>query len=193
MIKTNKQAIRIIVVLLIAFTLVALWIIKKQDKTSDNMTGEITSSTNSQDEVNSITDESNPDFALEVKQVLELETLKSYGLPILLEFGADYCEPCRRMAPIIRELNSELQGKAIIKYIDVEVYPEAAQGFPVTVIPTQIFIDSDGNPYFPENPEQSRVTLYTHKETGEHLFTSNMGLISKEELIQILNEMGMKE
>ncbi|MDD2351172.1 MAG: thioredoxin family protein, partial [Synergistaceae bacterium] len=51
----------------------------------------------------------NPDFALKTK-TLDLEKLKSYGLPILIDFGADSCVPCKEMAPVLEKLNKEYQG-----------------------------------------------------------------------------------
>ena len=45
-----------------------------------------------------------------------------------MDFGADGCMPCKMMEPTLHELNSELRGNAIIKFIDVWQYPEAAEG-----------------------------------------------------------------
>jgi len=100
----------------------------------------------------------------------DIETLKTYGLPILLDFGAEWCGPCQRMHPILEELNSELRGKAIVKYIDIDKYPEAIKGFDFTLIPTQYFINKDGE-----------------------IYKSHTGIISKEDTISILKEMGMEE
>lgn len=134
----------------------------------------------------------NPDFALNVTDALDLDQLKSYGLPIIIDFGADYCQPCRDLAPTIEALNEELQGKAIIRYIDVEKYPNFAAGFPVSVIPTQIFIDSSGNPYTPKDTSAIYMKMYGDKDTGDLTFTAHEGGLTKTELKAILKEMGMK-
>ena len=69
------------------------------------------------------------DFSLHASSI-DLEKLKSFGLPILIDFGADSCIPCKKMAPVLAELNRKYQGKVIIKFVDVWKYPEAAKGFP---------------------------------------------------------------
>ena len=43
----------------------------------------------------------NPDFFLEVTEPLDFDRLKSYGLPIMIDFGADSCAPCKEMAPVL--------------------------------------------------------------------------------------------
>ncbi|HZK25661.1 MAG TPA: thioredoxin family protein [Oscillospiraceae bacterium] len=134
----------------------------------------------------------NPDFALAVTEEFDLEHLKSYGLPIMLDFGSDDCAPCQAMAPVLEELNLELQGKAIIKFIDVWKYEELGQDYPLTLIPTQVFIDAEGKPYTPSNPKAMEMTLFTHRETNEHLFTTHVGPMTKEEILAALAEMGMK-
>ena len=95
----------------------------------------------------------NPDFVLEVTEGLDIEALKSYGLPIIIDFGADSCITCKEMAPVLKELNQDLRGEAIVKFVDVWKYPELAEGYPVRVIPTQIFIDAEGNPHVPADPQ----------------------------------------
>lgn len=44
-------------------------------------------------------------FALDVTETIDLDELKSHALPILIDFGADSCIPCKQMAPVLKELN----------------------------------------------------------------------------------------
>lgn len=133
-----------------------------------------------------------PDFALHVTEELNLEQLKSHGLPIMIDFGADSCAPCKEMAPVLEKLNKELQGKAIIKFVDVWKYPDLAQGYPLTVIPTQVFFDKDGKPYSPADPQEMRMNLYTLKETNEHVFTTHEGGMTEEMILTVLSELGLE-
>jgi thioredoxin 1 len=135
----------------------------------------------------------NPDFALHVTESLDIEHLKSYGLPIIIDFGADSCVPCKEMAPVLEKLNKELQGKAIIKFVDVWKYQELAEGYPLRVIPTQIFYDNNGKPYIPSDPEGMQMYLYSLRDTNEHVFTVHEGGISEEMLLSVLREMGLEE
>ncbi len=48
------------------------------------------------------------------------------GFPIIIDFGADSCIPCKEMAPVLKKLNEEWQGKVIVKFVDVWKYPDAA-------------------------------------------------------------------
>jgi len=128
---------------------------------------------------------------LHVTEKIDLEKLKSYGLPIIIDFGADSCIPCKEMAPVLKELNEELQGKAIIKFVDVWKYEDLAKGYPISIIPTQIFIDANGDPYSPKDTEAMQMKQYI-RNSGEHVFTAHEGGMTKEELIDILKEMGLE-
>lgn len=136
----------------------------------------------------------NPDFALNITGKLDLEQLKSYGLPVLIEFGAEDCQPCREMAPIIEALNTELQGRAIVRFADVWKEPDLAKDLPLTVIPTQLFIDSNGKPFMPDDAERLGLdfNIFEDGATREHAFTTHEGAVSKEKLVAVLEEMGMK-
>ncbi len=136
-------------------------------------------------------DADNSDFALDVTKELDLDKLKSYGLPIIIDFGADSCIPCKEMAPVLKELNAELKGKAIIRFVDVWKYQELAQGYPIQLIPTQIFFDADGKPFKPEDPDAMQMNLYATKDTDEHVFTTHEGGLTKDQLLAILEEMGL--
>jgi thioredoxin 1 len=66
------------------------------------------------------------------------------GKPTVADFGARTCIPCKRMAPILEELNRELKGKANVTFTDVWASPGIAQNYRVQMIPTQIFFDAKG-------------------------------------------------
>ena len=117
--KTKKAvAVKIIVPILLVCVIAGIWFVKNNDKDTSSVVG------------------NNADFALHVTEEINLEQLKSYGLPIIIDFGADSCIPCKEMAPVLKELNAELQGKAIIKFVDVWKYQQLAQGYPINLIPT---------------------------------------------------------
>jgi thioredoxin 1 len=61
----------------------------------------------------------------------------------LVDFYADWCGPCRMIAPIVEELANEMHDKATIAKLDIENAQESAQKYQVTSIPT-IIIFKDG-------------------------------------------------
>ncbi len=72
------------------------------------------------------------------------EVLKS-NLPVLVDFWADWCSPCRIIAPIINELSEEYAGKLKVGKLDVDQNPNSAGKYGVMSIPTLI-IFRDGKP-----------------------------------------------
>ncbi|MCK7476187.1 MAG: thioredoxin domain-containing protein [Candidatus Moduliflexus flocculans] len=67
---------------------------------------------------------------LAVTEAKELERIRSLGLPVIVDFGADSCIPCKEMAPVLMGLNRTLQGKAVVKFVDVWKYKDLAEGYP---------------------------------------------------------------
>ena len=67
------------------------------------------------------------------------------GLVTMVDLGATECIPCKMMAPVIEELQSEYQGRAAVVFIDVWKNPAAGRQFGIRTIPTQIFYDAEGN------------------------------------------------
>ena len=67
----------------------------------------------------------------------ELETILETGeKPVVLDFYADWCMPCRMQAPIFQQAEAALQGQADFYKVDIDAQPELAARFQVMSIPT---------------------------------------------------------
>ena len=89
-------------------------------------------------------------------------------LPRLLELGSVGCRPCDMMAPILDDLKEEYAGKLSVEFYDVRKDPSPAYMYRIKLIPTQIFIDSEGKEFF-----------------------RHEGFLSKDEIILVLERMGV--
>lgn len=167
----KKKLVKIIVPVCIVLIIAGIWIFK-----------------NTNSDAPPITD--NKDFTLEATNI-DLEVLTSYELPIIIDFGADSCIPCKEMAPVLKTLNVEMQGAAIIKFVDVWKNEDVANDFPIQVIPTQIFINADGTPYVPSDDIKIEFTMYSTKDTNEHVFTIHQGGLTEDQMRRILTDMGV--
>jgi len=90
-------------------------------------------------------------------------------LPKLLDFGAGTCIPCKKMAPILEELEKEYKGRVVIKVIEVYKERDLTRANGIRLIPTQIFFDA-------KNQE-----VYRH-----------MGFMDKEQIKKVFQQMGVK-
>lgn len=125
---------------------------------------------------------------------IDLDEVKSLGVPVVIDFGSDECVPCKAMAPVLAETNETLRGKALVKFVDVWEHPEAADGFPVRVIPTQVFFRADGSPYVPTEglAEELGIELYGFTdEAGDLAFTIHSGALTQEQMDAVLADMGV--
>lgn len=67
-------------------------------------------------------------------------------LPAIIDFYADWCGPCKMVAPILEELAREYEGKIVIYKVDTDVEQELSAVFGIQSIPTILFIGADGEP-----------------------------------------------
>jgi thioredoxin len=67
-------------------------------------------------------------------------------LPCIIDFYADWCGPCKRVAPILKELAAEYKGKLIVYQINVDKERELARFFGVNSIPMFLFIPRKDSP-----------------------------------------------
>ena len=98
----------------------------------------------------------------------DLKQALTSGKPVLVDFGANSCLPCRQMRPVLKEIAAEYSEKAKVVVIDVYKYQNLAREHKVLMLPTLVFFDSKG------------------KETFR-----NVGLMEKEKIVGKLKEIGM--
>jgi thioredoxin len=67
-------------------------------------------------------------------------------LPAIIDFYADWCQPCKMIAPILEEIAEEYEGKLKIYKIDTEQEQELAAAFGIQSIPSLLFIPVDEQP-----------------------------------------------
>jgi thioredoxin len=67
-------------------------------------------------------------------------------LPAIIDFYADWCGPCKMIAPILEELSNEYEGRITIYKVNTDVEQELSSVFGIQSIPTMLFIGADGEP-----------------------------------------------
>ena len=73
------------------------------------------------------------------KDNFEEEVIKS-DVPVVVDFWATWCGPCKRLGPIIEEIAAEYDGKAIIGKCDIEENDELTEQFGIMNVPTVVFL-----------------------------------------------------
>lgn len=76
---------------------------------------------------------------IEVNDENYAEVVKT-DLPLMLDFGATWCGPCKALAPIVEEIANEYDGRAVVAKVDVEEATDLSAQFRVRNVPTVLFI-----------------------------------------------------
>ncbi len=84
--------------------------------------------------------------------------------PVLVDFSAEWCGPCKMLAPILKDVKDEIGEKASIIKIDVDKNPSAANAYQVQAVPTLILF-----------------------KNGEILWRKS-GVMSKQDLVSVINK-----
>jgi thioredoxin 1 len=83
-------------------------------------------------------------------KVFNYETNKDWKfegeLPAIIDFYADWCGPCKMVAPVLEELSKEYAGQVNIYKVDTEKEQELASVFGIRSIPSILFIPKEGKP-----------------------------------------------
>jgi thioredoxin 1 len=67
------------------------------------------------------------------------EVLKS-SIPVLVDFSATWCQPCRAIAPLVDQLAGEFEGRVKVTAVDIDESPATAQKFQIRGVPTLLVI-----------------------------------------------------
>lgn len=67
-----------------------------------------------------------------------IKTIQTSDKPVLVDFWATWCGPCRMLGPVLDQVSGEMQGNAVIAKVNVEEEPELAQNFQIMSIPAMI-------------------------------------------------------
>lgn len=94
--------------------------------------------------------------------------------PVLIDFYADWCGPCRTAAPILEELAKEYSGKVVIYKIDTQVEQELAAVFGIQGIPAFLYVPVNGKPTMASGIARSKEeTKKMFKDNIENMLLSS--------------------
>jgi thioredoxin 1 len=71
----------------------------------------------------------------------DAEVLGHKGSPVLVDFSATWCGPCKMLTPIVHKLADEFQGKLKVGTVDIDQNPNLARKYGVTSVPTVIVFE----------------------------------------------------
>ncbi len=85
-------------------------------------------------------------------------------IPVIIDFYADWCPPCRQLSPLVEEIAKEYQGKILVYKVNTDKEKLLAQNLGITNLPTLLYIPFQGMPH------------------------ASMGWVSKDAIVKTINE-----
>ena len=92
------------------------------------------------------------------------DELMNSGMPVMVDFGATWCGPCKALAPRIEEIEKEYEGKAIVGTADVDECSDLAAKFRIRNVPTVLFFKAGS-----DQPVDKSVGLVAKETLAEKL------------------------
>lgn len=84
------------------------------------------------------------------KKVFNYEINKEWkfegDLPVIIDFYADWCRPCKILSPLVEEIAKKYSGKIVVYKVNTDVEQQLAQGMGIMSLPTLLFIPVNGQP-----------------------------------------------
>jgi len=111
----------------------------------------------SQEHTINSTETQNESTVVEVTQLAQINTSLQKG-PVLLKIGAEWCEECQNIMPILDQVASDYNGKATVVTVDIDKSPELADYFGIYVIPDSCVIMGIENGEYIYMQEDGKIT-----------------------------------
>lgn len=85
-------------------------------------------------------------------------TLAGTSLPVLVDFHAEWCGPCKMLGPIVEQVAEAMAGQAVVAKVDIDAARDIATRFRITSVPTLI-VFKDGQPVVESRGVQTKAAI----------------------------------
>lgn len=132
-------------------------------------------------------------IAPEVEEI-HLDSVLEKKTPVILYFGSECCSTCEDVVTALNAVAKEVGDRGILQFVNTGIHPDTVKEYPITIAPSQVIFDGEGRPYQPGSEISEELEFQQHfsEETGEQDYTIHEGALSKEQMLAIFHDMGVK-